>query len=694
MVQPVTDINGLGAEKAKLLAADLGIKTVGDLVQHFPFRYVDRSRTYAVAEIQNTGTEIMLKGVLQPLVETGAGKKKRWASRLRDTTGHIDLVWFKLTQWQLQKLGELSGKEVHIFGKPTLFNRSYSISHPEIIEDEQSASGLMPVYSSTEKLVKRGFNARFWQRIMQDALVRYAPYMEENLSESIRHELGMISYAEALRIIHFPKNQEELHAAQRRLKFNELFFLRLSLHQQKLLNSHGLHSRAFKEVGSYFMDYYNEHLEFDLTGAQKRVIREIRQDLGRDVQMNRLLQGDVGSGKTIVAFLCMLLAVDNGFQSMLMAPTEILAQQHYASLKAEADKIGINIGLLTGSSSAQERRFLHEGLQNGEVHIVIGTHALIEKSVQLERLGLVIIDEQHKFGVAQRAKLWQKADWVPHVLVMTATPIPRTLAMTLYNDLDSSVIDELPAGRKPIATYHKKESNRLEVLGFMRKEITEGRQVYIVYPLIEESEKLDYANLMDGYEMLLREFPRPKYEVSVVHGRMKPADKDAEMKKFASGITQILVGTTVIEVGVNVPNASVMVIENAEKFGLSQLHQLRGRVGRGAEQSYCVLMTPDYINEVAYKRVKTMVESTDGFHIAEVDLEIRGAGDVLGTQQSGMLDFKIADLQQDKELFLQAGKIADALLADDPKLSKPENAPILKFFNRYHKAGVSWSKIS
>lgn len=694
---PIEFLSGVGPSRAEILKSEFSLFQLRDVLYHFPFRYVDKTKFYKISDILPETAEIQIIGILENLTEVGEGRKKRLIANFYDETGEIELIWFRISDWQKKKIKELINKKVIIFGKPQLFNKKINISHPDLklYNPSDSQKGeLSPVYPSTEKIQKKGITMRVWQKIIDEALHLSKGYINENLSIDIRKRFNLINRQTAFQQIHFPKNIEELHQAQKRLKFEELFFLHLSLQTQKAIGKRQFHSNPFASIGKYFNDFYLNHLNFDLTNAQKRVLKEIRADLAKEQQMNRLLQGDVGSGKTIVAFLTMLMASDNGFQSLMMAPTEILAQQHYNGLKKEADKIGLKIALLTGSVKNSDRKIIHEQLENGELDILVGTHALIEDKVKFKNLGLAIVDEQHRFGVAQRAKLWRKAIKPPHILVMTATPIPRTLAMTLYGDLDVSVIDELPAGRKPIKTVHKKDQDRLAVFNFIKKEISKGRQAYIVYPLIEESQKLDYKDLMDGYDSVTRYFPLPDYAVSIVHGQMKPADKDYEMQRFAKGETQIMVATTVIEVGVNVPNASIMVIESSEKFGLSQLHQLRGRVGRGAEQSYCILMTGNKLNETAFKRISTMCETNDGFRIAEVDLELRGPGNVMGTQQSGLLEFKIANLQTDKPIFMAAKNAAENLINQDPELAKPENLIVKEFFLAFHKKKLGWANIS
>lgn len=692
---PIDFLKGVGTERASLLQSEFGIYRYEDLLNHFPFRYIDRSKYYRINEITQASAEIQIIGKILSLNEIGQNSGKRLVAKFEDETGQMELIWFKYTKWMKENFEKLLNIPIVVYGRPNEFNRTFSIVHPEIETlDNQKATpqGLYPVYSSTEKLIKKGVSNRVWQK-MQLQLLSELNTMDENLSDEIIRKFNFNNRLTTFRQIHFPKNPEELKKAEDRLKFEEFFFLQLGLLIKKINHQKKYISQEFSEVGKYFNDFYNNHLPLELTNAQKRVVKEIRADLGRPIQMNRLLQGDVGSGKTMVALLSALIAVDNGFQTAFMAPTEILAQQHYESLKNYLSKMNLKISLLTGSTKSKERKSIHEKLLSGELHILVGTHALIEDKVEFKNLGLAIIDEQHKFGVAQRAKFIRKNKFPPHTLVMTATPIPRTLAMSLYGDLDISVIDELPAGRKPIKTVHKKDKDRLGLFGFLRSEIKKGRQIYIVYPLIEESEKLDYKDLMDGYESISRAFPLPDYAVSIVHGRMKPEDKDFEMQRFAKGQTQILVATTVIEVGVNVPNASVMVIESAEKFGLSQLHQLRGRVGRGAEQSYCILMTKDSLTEDAYTRISTLCRTNDGFEIAEVDMQLRGPGDIMGTQQSGTLNFKIANLVRDQKILTTARFMAENTLKDDPELGKPENQHIRKYFISHHKEKIEWSRI-
>lgn len=622
------------------------------------------------------------------MVETGnKGFGKRLVATFVDDTGEMELVWFRGHKWIKDSL-KINEPYV-VFGRCNWFNGVFSMPHPEMElmrEHEQSLrTAMQPVYPSTEKLTNKGITNRVINQLMQELFNESGVRFHESLPKSIIEELHLISKAEALFNIHFPKSQELLAKAQFRLKFEELFFIQLQLVRKNLLHKQRIKGFVFDKVGELFSDFYNNHLPFELTNAQKRVIKEIRNDMGSNAQMNRLLQGDVGSGKTIVALMSMLLAIDNGFQACIMAPTEILATQHYNGIMELLKELPVNVQLLTGSTKAADRREIHEQLENGLLHILIGTHAVLEDKVQFQNLGLAIIDEQHRFGVAQRAKLWHKNTMPPHILVMTATPIPRTLAMSLYGDLDVSVIDELPPGRKPIKTVHRYDSNRLKVFQFLKDEINKGRQVYVVYPLIQESETLDYKDLMDGYESIVRSFPQPEYQISIVHGQMKPADKDYEMERFIKGETQIMVATTVIEVGVNVPNASVMIIESAERFGLSQLHQLRGRVGRGAEQSFCILMTGHKLSDDSKTRLQTMTQTNDGFEIAEVDLKLRGPGDLMGTQQSGVLTLKIADIVKDNDILKTARYYAIQLLKSDPNLEDPLNKEVRVSYERLQK---------
>ncbi len=691
-------LKGVGPKRAELLQKELGIFTFRDLLQHYPHRYIDKTQFHRIRELNEQSGEVQLRGVLRRLSTVGEGRKRRLTGRFRDDSGVIDLVWFSGVHW-LEKQLEV-GKEYVIYGRVNSFRGQLSIPHPEMeearAENLKKAATFAPVYPSTDKLNTKGVDARTRRRMMKALFEKINPAdTPENLPDYLIQKFRFPSRFEALRAIHFPKDEQELQNARNRLKFEELFFLQFRLLQIRRRRKDTIKGFVFEKIGHYFNTFYKEKLPFELTEAQKRVAREIRRDLGSGVQMNRLLQGDVGSGKTVVGLMCMLMAIDNGFQACMMAPTEILAQQHYNSISEYVEGLGINVAFLTGSVKGKKRKELLKLLASGDIHILIGTHALLEAPVQYKNLGLAITDEQHRFGVAQRARLWKKSSpCPPHILVMTATPIPRTLAMTLYGDLDVSVIDELPPGRKEIQTLHKTENHRMRVIGFMREEIAKGRQVYVVYPLIEESETLDLQNLDEGYEALKREFPPPDYQISVVHGRMKPADKDFEMQRFVEGKTQIMVATTVIEVGVNVPNASVMVIENTERFGLSQLHQLRGRVGRGAEQSYCILMSSFKLSNESKERIQTMVRTNNGFEIAEADLRLRGPGNIEGTQQSGILNFRIADLARDGRILQTAREVAARILDDDPRLERPEHHPIKWYDEKFGKKLKGWSRIS
>lgn len=693
---PIDYLKGIGANRASLLKKELGIFRFQDLLHLFPNRYLDRTQYYKINELQQTNSEVQIVGKIVHIKTVEQKRGKRLVATFTDETGSMELVWFRGIQW-IQKSLKINVPYV-IFGKTNFFNGAFSMPHPEmeLLEEHQQKirSAMQPVYPSTDKLTKSGISNRLMNSWMQQLFIESNGVFSETLSSSILEELKLVSKRDALLNIHFPKSQDLLAQAQFRLKFEELFYIQLQLVRKNLVHKSKIKGYTFSKVGDYFHAFYQNHLPFDLTEAQKRVIREIRNDMGSNAQMNRLLQGDVGSGKTIVAFLAMLIALDNDFQACLMAPTEILATQHYNNLIEWAEKLDIRIELLTGSTKTSERRAIHEGLEDGSLHILIGTHALLEDKVRFKNLGLAIVDEQHRFGVEQRSKLWHKNESPPHILVMTATPIPRTLAMSLYGDLDISVIDELPPGRKDIQTVHRYDAHRLNVFKFIRDEIEKGRQIYIVYPLISESEVMDYKDLEDGYASIIREFPMPKYQVSIVHGQMKSADKDYEMQRFAKGETQIMVATTVIEVGVNVPNASVMIIESAERFGLSQLHQLRGRVGRGAEQSYCILMSGHKLSNEARTRLETMVRTNDGFEIAEVDLRLRGPGDMMGTQQSGVLALKIADVVKDSEILKLARSYAFKILKDDPNLSKSENLPIRNTYTQLARYRNIWNYIS
>lgn len=695
---PIEYLRGVGPARGDLLKKELGIFTFQDLLLAFPHRYIDRTQFHHIRDLTEQSGEVQLKGILRRLTLLGDGRKKRLVGTFRDETGAIELVWFTGVTWIEKSLSV--GTEYIVYGRVNSFNRQLNIPHPEIeaanAENTQKEATFAPVYPSTEKLNTKGLNTRVRRRMMQALWEKLTPAdLPENLPAYVVEKLRFPSRFEALQHIHFPRDQETLKAATNRLKFEELFFLQMRLLQIKRRRKDSVKGYVFDQIGDLFHGFFREKLPFELTEAQKRVIREVRRDLGSGTQMNRLLQGDVGSGKTVVALMCMLIALDNGFQACMMAPTEILAQQHYQSIQAYLEGLGVEVGFLTGSVKGKTRKAVLSGLEEGSIHIAIGTHALIETNVKFKRLGLAITDEQHRFGVEQRARLWKKNELhPPHILVMTATPIPRTLAMTLYGDLDVSVIDELPPGRKEIQTVHRTEHHRLRVFGFMREEIAKGRQIYVVYPLIEESETLDLQNLQEGYEALSREFPAPQYQISIVHGRMKPADKDFEMQRFVRGQTQIMVATTVIEVGVNVPNASVMVIENTERFGLSQLHQLRGRVGRGAEQSYCILMTGFKLSQESKERIQTMVRSNNGFDIAEADLRLRGPGNIEGTQQSGILNFRIADLARDGRILQTAREIANRILDADPLLERAEHHPVKWYLDKYGKKLKGWSRIS
>ena len=693
---PIDFLSGVGPARSDLLKKELRIFTYRDLLTYFPFRYVNKSKIFKVADLNSDLPFVQIKGKIIKFEDIGRGRAKRLIAHLEDDTGIIKLVWFKGVRWIKSSLK--LNVEYLVFGKPTAFKNTFNIVHPEtdLWEDynQKAHVGLQGVYHSSEKLSAKGLNSRGILKLIKNLIPLLKNDIDENLSEKIIKELNLPSKEEALVDIHLPKNNTDLIRAQKRLKFEEFFFLQLHLLKLKLIRTKKLKGYPFPIIGDNFNEFYNNHIPFELTGAQKRVLKEIRKDVQGSSQMNRLLQGDVGSGKTLVAFLSMLMAVDNGFQSCIMAPTEILAQQHMVTILEFTKEMNLEVGILTGSSKVKERKELHDSLEKGEINILIGTHALLEDKVQFENLGLVIIDEQHRFGVAQRSKLWKKNDFPPHMLVMTATPIPRTLSMTLYGDLEVSVIDEMPPGRKEVKTVWRTDSNRLKVIGFIREQIKLKRQVYIVFPLIQESEVLDYKNLMDGYESLVRDFPLPQYQVSVLHGQMKAEDKEYEMQRFVEGITDIMVATTVIEVGVNVPNASVMIIESAERFGLSQLHQLRGRVGRGSEQSYCILMSGNKISNEGKERLKTMVETSDGFKISEVDLKLRGAGDMMGTKQSGELQFKIADLIKDGSILEYSRKVAITLLEEDEKLEKEENKNILKAYLPFAKQRNNWSRIS
>lgn len=678
-----------------MLQKELGISSFLDLLYHFPYKYVDRSRIYKVSEIDGNMPYIQLKGRILSFETFGEGRQRRLVAHFTDGTGVADLVWF-------QGIKFVEGKykcheEYVVFGRPTVFGGRVNIAHPDIDPADGmmlSSMGLRPYYNTTEKMKRMNMTSSAMEKLVTNLFNAIKEdTIDETLSPSLIQAHHLMPLGEALYNVHFPRNAEMLRKAQFRLKFEELFYIQLNILRFSRERRNRFRGLVFSRVGEYFNTFYSQYLPFSLTGAQKRVVKEMRRDMGSGRQMNRLLQGDVGSGKTLVALLAMLIALDNGFQACMMAPTEILATQHYETLSRFLDGMDVRVELLTGSVKGKRREAILQGLLSGDVHILVGTHAVIEDTVVFASLGLVVIDEQHRFGVEQRARLWAKNKVLPHVLVMTATPIPRTLAMTLYGDLDVSVIDELPPGRKPVTTVHRFDNMRASMYEFIRKQIKLGRQAYIVYPLIQESEKMDIKNLEDGYENVCGVFP--EYKVSKVHGKMKPADKDEEMRRFASGETQLMVATTVIEVGVNVPNASVMVIENAERFGLSQLHQLRGRVGRGADQSYCILVTGYKLSEETRKRIQIMVDTNDGFEIAEADLKLRGPGDIEGTQQSGVaFDLKIADLARDGQLLQYVREVAEKLIDDDPDASKPENAVVWGRLAEFRKKNVDWSAIS
>lgn len=685
---------GVGPKKADLLNKELGIYSYRDMLYYFPYKYIDRSKTYRIKEIDGNMPYIQLRGRILAYSTQGEGARRRLTATFSDGTGTVELVWFKGIRFITDKYKP--GNEYTLFGKPTLFNGKINIAHPELdhVDDILDRNtGLQGYYTTTEKMKNNFLNSKGLQKIIYNLWNNLQGPLEESLSDEVINRARLIGINDAIRNIHFPISVDKLRLAEFRLKFEELFYLQLHILRYTQLRSRKLGGFVFKHIGDYFNSFYHDVLPFELTEAQKRVIREIRSDVGSGRQMNRLLQGDVGSGKTLVALMCMLMALDNGFQACLMAPTEILATQHYETIRQLTEPIGIRTGLLTGSTRKKERETLLNELLTGEIHLLIGTHALIEDTVNFSNLGMVIIDEQHRFGVAQRAKLWKKNKIPPHVLVMTATPIPRTLAMTVYGDLDVSVIDELPPGRKPVQTLLQYDNKRSALYTSLRRQIELGRQIYIVYPLIQESEKSDLKNLNDGYNHIREVFP--EYKVCMVHGKMKPAEKDTEMQKFASGEAQIMVATTVIEVGVNVPNASVMVIENAERFGLSQLHQLRGRVGRGADQSYCILMTSYKITQDTRKRLEIMAETNDGFRISEADLQMRGPGDMEGTQQSGIaFNLKIANIAKDGQILQLARDMAREIIENDPYLEQPQHYILKKELNRLFAKQVNWSQIS
>ena len=689
-------LKGVGPNRSKLFKKELKIFTYQDLLSFFPYRYVDKTKYHKIDEINNTKSEIQLIGKIIDLYESGPPRKMRLVAKVSDDTGVIKLVWFKSYKWIKESL--ILNKNYIIYGKPNMFKGIYNIPHPELElykkENLKYRSSLDPVYPSTENLIKRGITNKVIRNIVKELLFKTKSKFVESLPKYIIKEYKLLDKNSAIINIHLPKSNQVLSEAIKRLKFEELFYLQLQLIKKNISRKEKIKGFRFKKVGNTFNSFYNNHLNFSLTNAQKRVLKEIRTDLGSNAQMNRLLQGDVGSGKTIIAFMTTLIAIDNNFQACIMAPTEILSVQHYNNFKETCKLLNTSIEILTGSTKALEKRKIYDKLENGELQILIGTHALIQDKVKFKNLGIAIIDEQHKFGVAQRSKLWKKNTLPPHILIMTATPIPRTLAMSVYGDLDISLIDELPPGRKNITTVHRKENSRLKVIHFLREEISKGRQAYIVYPLIKESEKMDYKDLLDGFDSLSRDFPLPKYQISIVHGKMKPEDKEYEMQRFISGVTNILVSTTVIEVGVDIPNASVMIIESVERFGLSQLHQLRGRVGRGSHKSYCILMSGNKTTNDSKIRIDTMVKSNDGFEIAEKDLEIRGPGNLMGTQQSGVIPLKIANLVSDKNMISTIRDYVIKILASDQNLTKKENSIILNTYKHLNKNNDIWNYIS
>jgi ATP-dependent DNA helicase RecG len=691
---PIEYLKGVGPQRAELFRAEIGISTYEDLLYYFPFRYVDRSQYHKISDLPYLENSAQIKGRIVQVLDAGAGRGKKLIAKFQDETGVIDLVWFQGIKWIKTQLK--LGEEYQLFGKAKVYGNAWHVPHPELTlwSELTQQSGLQPIYSSTEKLSAKGLHSRGIEKLTAQLVKLIKGKIPETLPEDIIKSKFLISKEMAIILIHKPLDFNHVQQARRRLKFEELLLLQMELLIRKQIGMQKGKGFVFAEVGEPFNLFYNEYLPFPLTGAQKRVLKDIRQDVLHGKHMNRLIQGDVGSGKTLVAFLTMLMAVGNGLQAALIAPTEILATQHYETISELSRKLPVCVRLLTGSTKKKQRVEIHEGLESGNINLLIGTHALIEEKVKFSNLGLVVIDEQHRFGVAQRAKMRAKNTIEPHILVMTATPIPRTLAMTFYGDLDVSIIDELPPGRKPVTTVHRYESYRLRVFGFIKEEVKKGRQVYIVYPLIQESETLDFNNLMSGFEAVSRAFPLPEYKISMVHGKMKPEEKDFEMQRFITGESQIMVATTVIEVGVNVPNASVMIIESAERFGLSQLHQLRGRVGRGAEQSYCILMTGDKLSKDSLKRLETMVSTNDGFEIAEVDLQLRGPGDIMGTQQSGALNLKIADLAKDGELVTEAREEARKILDKDPRLETNPYQVLRHLLSEVLRNKPDWGKIA
>ncbi|MBO6080431.1 MAG: ATP-dependent DNA helicase RecG [Bacteroidales bacterium] len=695
---PIEFLKGVGEKRGAVLRKEFDIHTFNDLLYYFPYRHIDKSHVYHVSDIVNDGGYILLRGSISNIRIVGQLRSQRLTAQFTDETGSIELVWFNGIRWVQDVLK--SRTEFVIFGKPTLFNNRWNITHPELIDPAQQQNSpvslrFQPLYNTSETAKKKSLDSKAMSKLTANLLAQVKDIIPETMPREMVEELHLMTLRDALVNIHYPEDNQKLSQAALRLKFDELFFTQLRLLKLKLINTNRFEGFVFSQVGHYFNTFYKECLPFDLTNAQKRVLREIRGDVGSGHQMNRLLQGDVGSGKTIIALFSMLLAIDNGYQACMMAPTEILATQHYEKISNQLEPLGLQVEFLSGSTKTAKRKQILTDLQNGQVNILIGTHALIEDNVVFNKLGLVVIDEQHRFGVEQRAKLWRKSGPIPpHILVMTATPIPRTLAMTLYGDLDVSVIDELPAGRKPIVTVHYYEKDRLKMFGFLKQQIAEGRQVFVVYPLIQESEALDLLDLQAGYEAIERSFPPPEYSIGVVHGKMKAEEKDYTMNCFKKGQIQILLSTTVIEVGIDVPNATVMVIENAERFGLAQLHQLRGRVGRGGNQSYCILMSKYELSTEGRKRLNAMVETNDGFEIANFDLQLRGPGDLQGTRQSGMLDFKIADLTKDEKLVAYTRNYAQQILEKDPDLSMPEHKRLAETLEKQMRRDTNWSVIS
>ena len=689
-------LKGVGPNRAKLLNSELKISTFKDLLFQFPFRYIDKTSYHKISEIKSINSEIQIIGKISDLKEIGIGKKKRLVAKIIDDTGIIDLVWFKTNRWLIDSI-KLNTKYI-AYGKLNSYNGKHSIAHPELElynnENVKKRTKLTAVYPSTELLNRRGITNKVIRNLIEELLITLNNKIDENLPTYLKNKFNLLARREALIIIHKPRNLDELRKAIYRLKFEEIFFLQIRLIKKNINRKEKIKGYKFNVIGKEFDKFFKDHLSFELTNAQKRVLKEIRRDLGRGAQMNRLLQGDVGSGKTIVAFMSALIAIGNGFQACIMTPTEILSHQHYNKFKDTCKLLNINLKTLTGSSKARYKKEVKESLIKGEIDLLIGTHALIYDGVDFKNLGIAIIDEQHKFGVAQRSKLWHKNKLPPHVLIMTATPIPRTLAMSAYGDLDMSVINELPPGRKDIKTIHQTNRDRLKLIDFLKDEINKGRQVYVVYPLIKESEKLDFKDLLDGYESFSRDFPMPKYQLSIVHGKMKNEDKDYEMQRFIENKTQILVSTTVIEVGVDIPNATVMVIESAERFGLSQLHQLRGRVGRGAHKSYCFLITGNKQTKESKIRMETMVSTNDGFIIAEKDLELRGPGNIMGTQQSGEMPLRITNLIGDSKLIQKIRLLAEKILEKDPKLTNPNNSLILSYLKQIIDKKNIWEYIS